>query len=123
MTNPLTDAPLGGPPADQNNVAPTIEAFDGALVASTVLTITFTGAHLGVDIENVSGASPIFYTVDGSTPSVTTSDELPGVAGSHQEVYFGAEVPAPVVKLISAGTPTYSVSGLDNIEANPNEGR
>ena len=99
---------------------PTIEAFDGVLVASTVSTITFVNPHVGVKIVNVSGSSPIFYTVDGSTPSVTTSAEIAAVAGAVVIVPFDNELLA-VVKLISAATPTYSVEGLDELELESDE--
>lgn len=99
---------------------PTIEAFDGVLVASTVTTLTFVNAHVGVKIENVSGSSPIFYTVDGSTPAVGTSAELAAVAGTTADIDFGNELLA-VVKLISAATPTYSVVGLDEEEMHEDE--
>lgn len=95
--------------------APTIEAFDGVLVASTVTTITFANPHVGAKIVNVSGSSPIFYTVDGSTPAVGTSAEIAGAVGADNIVSFDAEILA-VVKLISAATPTYSVEGLDELE-------
>jgi hypothetical protein len=101
-------------------VIPTIEAFDGVLVASTVTTLTFVNNHVGVKIENVSGSSPIFYTVDGSTPAVGTSAELAAVAGTSAVIPFDND-DIPVVKLISAATPTYSVVGLDELELHEDE--
>jgi hypothetical protein len=92
-----------------------VETFDGTLVAATVATVTFTKVHVAVRITNVSGASAINYTVDGSTPTATTSPVLPAVAGSTVLVPFDYEDMA-VVKLLSAGTPTYSVDGLDELE-------
>lgn len=91
----------------------TIEAFDGVLIGSAVTTITFVGTYLGVEIESVSGTTAIFYTADGSAPSTTTSAEIAAVAGKTARVIFDAAVAAPVVKLLSSGTPTYSVIGLD----------
>lgn len=99
---------------------PTVEAFDGTLVAATVATVTFTKVHVGVRITNVSGAAVINYTVDGSTPSATTSPELPAVAGSTVMVPFDGENLA-VVKLLSTGTPTYAVIGLDELELQSDE--
>jgi hypothetical protein len=94
----------------------TIESFDGALVASTVSIITFAGTHLGVRITNVSGATPIFYTVDGTTPSVSTSPELAATVGATVALMFDGEVTAFLVKLISTGVPTYTVEGIDQVE-------
>jgi hypothetical protein len=100
--------------------APTIEAFDGVLVASTAHAVTFVSPHVGVRIENVSGSSPIFYTLDGSTPAVGTSPEIAAVAGAAEVVALDNDI-LVVVTLISAGTPTYSVVGLDEEELHEDE--
>lgn len=102
------------------NPAPSIEAFDGALVGSTILPLTFTKAHVGAEIVNVSGSSPIFFTVDGTAPAVGTSEEIPAIAGAQARVMFD-ETELVVVKLISAGTPTYSVVGIDEQEVQNQE--
>lgn len=95
-----------------------IEAADGTLVAATVSTVTATGTHIGVEIMNVSGSAAIGYTIDGTAPTSTTSPEIPAVAGSKVRIPFGSNVTAAVVKLLSAGTPTYSVEFLDELELN-----
>lgn len=102
------------------NDAPTIEAFDGVLVASTAHTLTFADAHVGAEIVNMDGASPIFFTVDGSLPAVDTSEEIPAIAGAQVRVMFD-NTELAVVKLISAGTPTYSVVGIDEQEVQNQE--
>ena len=88
-----------------------VAAHDKTLVAATVDTVTFPG-HVGkVEVLNINGAAAIYFTVDGSTPTVSGANTyaLPAAVASR-------EVRAPatgttVVKLISAGTPTYSVTG------------
>jgi hypothetical protein len=95
--------------------APTIEEFNGTLVGATVDTITFVNAHVGVRITSISGSAVIQYTVDGSTPAAGTSPELAAVAGSSVIVPFD-DTELAVVKLLSAGTPTVAVEGLDELE-------
>lgn len=81
------------------------------LVASTVTTFTFDEDFERVEVLNVDGASAIYFSVDGSTPTVagTGFHCLPAAISS-------VEVPVrvtgvTVVKLISAGTPKVAVSG------------
>lgn len=62
-----------------------------------------------VEVQNVDGADEIYFTVDGTTASVLANDNhvLPAVAGSSLLVpVYAQEVE---IRLISAGTPTYSV--------------
>lgn len=90
-----------------------IAAYGKTLVASTVDTVTFTSSDREmVRVYNDTGTAVIHFTVDGSTPTVNgaTTYRVPAVAGA----YTSAEVRtagATVVKLISSGTPTYSVEG------------
>jgi hypothetical protein len=90
-----------------------VAAYGKTLVASTVDTVTFTGVDKNtVRVHNDNGSASIFYTVDGSTPTVNgaATYRVPAVAGAYSEV----DVPTSgqtVVKLISSGTPTYSVVG------------
>ena len=100
--------------------APTIEEFNGTLVAATVDTITFTKVHAGVRITNISGAAVIQYTVDGSTPAAGTSPELAAVAGESVVVPFDNE-DLVVVNLLSPGVPTIAVEGLDELELHEDE--
>lgn len=79
------------------------------LVAATVDTLTFDQDLEQVEIINLTGDAIIYFTVDGSTPTVAGQNTyvLPAAVGS-----LTLWVPTPgdtVVKLISSGTPTYSV--------------
>lgn len=94
-----------------------------ALTAATVDTVTFPAYRSTVRVLNHTGSSAIYFTTDGSTPTVggASTYVVPPVAGaevtrptpqvSGGTVAAGAPA-ATVVKLISAGTPTYSVVGL-----------
>jgi len=80
------------------------------LTAATVDTVTFDRDCDAVEVYKDGPA--VYFTVDGSTPTVAgnNSYELPGTGEGALEV----EVPTSgdtVVKLISSGTPTYSVTG------------
>ena len=120
------DSPQGIVPSDTPSSyaipdqPPTVEVFDGALVAATVSTITFTKPHVAVRITNVSGSTAINYTVDGSTPVATTAPALAAVAGATVLVPFDS-TDLVVVKLLSTSTPTYSVVGLDELELHEDE--
>lgn len=89
-----------------------VAAYDKTLVASTVDTVTFDRDCEAVRVTFESGAASISITVNGSTPTVGGAGtyKLRAVAGA------SLEIPVPtagdtVVKLISSGTPTYSVEG------------
>lgn len=87
-----------------------MESRHGTLSAGTVATVTFTTNHSVVEVINRDGAADIFFVVDSSaTPTVGGNNTwvLPATKCS-------LEVTAPseggtTVKLISSGTPTYSV--------------
>jgi hypothetical protein len=90
------------------NYTATLSAVDKTLVASAVDVVTFD--H---DCDQVSvaadGIAKLYFTVDGSVPTVGGQNtyELPAAVSVRT-------VPVPtaggtVVKLISAGTPTYTV--------------
>lgn len=84
----------------------------GTLVAATVDTVTFTGIDFNeVEVLNRNGAAEIYFTVDGTAPTVggTNCYVLPAAITS--AIVGVPTTGATVVKLISAGTPTYSVSG------------
>lgn len=89
-----------------------IGAHGKTLVASTVDTVTFADDIPRVRVIN-DGAAALFITVDGSTPTVNGANCYILPAGAvTSEVYSGRmarDEGATVVKLISAGTPTYSV--------------
>ena len=83
------------------------------LTAATVATLTFDVDFDLLEFINVDGVAPIYYTMDGTTPTTTPTNGtfvLPGVAG-----YTVTRRPSTggvsVVKLISTGIPKVSVSG------------
>lgn len=91
-----------------------IGVWEQALVASTVDTVTFTrdpdSVVDEVRVTNVSGTASIYFTTDGTAPTVggKATRWLPAVAGANRTVRL-QEPASTVVKLISSGTPTYSV--------------
>lgn len=88
-----------------------VRSTNGTLTATTVATVTLDADYDWVEVVNLSGSAAIYFTVDGTTPTVAgdNTDLVPNVAGAR------VRVPAPgqtsTVKLISSGTPTYHVVG------------
>lgn len=78
-----------------------------ALSASSVDTVTFTDRTFRVRLWSADGASEIWYTTDGSTPTVggKNCNYLPAAVSNDEVPLEGS-----AVKLISAGTPSYVVS-------------
>lgn len=98
-----------------------IGAHAKTLVAATVDTVTFalgsTGtpgwARMPKQVEILTdGTADIYVTVDGSTPTVagTATYRVPALPGATVIDLNDSQTTAVEVKLISAGTPTYSVS-------------
>lgn len=84
------------------------------LTANTVDTITLDSDYISVEILSRDGAAEIYATVDTTvTPAVggTGCDVLPAVIGSLTLDASGYGTPT-VVRLVSAGTPAYTVKGL-----------
>ncbi len=98
-----------------------IGVHEKTLVANTVDSVTFAlgstsnsgWANMSEQIEIITdGTADIYVTVDGTTPTVAGTDcwRVPAMAGASS-----FDVPRPtatspvVVKLVSAGTPKYSV--------------
>ena len=79
----------------------------GTLVANTLETVSLTVSGftaVEVEITNINGASTIYYTFDGTTPSSTNfSGILPATPSSIVLPCNGT----PTLKLISAGTPLW----------------
>lgn len=84
------------------------------LTASTVDTVTLDGDYDSVEILNRDGSAEIYATVDtGTAPTVggTNCDVLPATIGA-VTLNASAYGSPTIVKLISTGTPAYSVKGL-----------
>lgn len=78
------------------------------LVASTVDTVTFARDCDRVEVVNRDGAAELYFTTDGTAPTVGGNNTfvLPAALGSYVVTAQGG---LSVVQLISAGTPAYSV--------------
>ena len=89
-----------------------IAAYGKVLIASTVDTVTFANDRGTVRVTNDTGTAAIFFTVDGSTPTVNgaATYRVPASVGASASVGSGSGA-TKTVKLISSGTPTYSVEG------------
>ncbi len=83
------------------------------LVAATVSTVNLTTNGSRIEVVNLDGAAAVYFTTDGSTPTVAGNDchVLPA-AISAVEVADETAGTNSVVKLISSGTPTVSVRAL-----------
>lgn len=83
-----------------------VAVHDKTLVASTVDTVTFHDTPRAVAIIS-DGADEIYFTVDGTAPTVGGANTYKIPALPAQRVINA--VSGQPVKLISAGTPTYDV--------------
>jgi len=84
-------------------------AKHATLVASTVDTVTFDPDPEYVEVASRDGAAEIYFTTDGSTPTVGGQNcyvvpAFPSARTARHGATGGA------VKLISSGTPAYSVT-------------
>lgn len=88
-------------------------AWSKALSAAAVDTVTFDQGVSAVRVFNDTGTAAIYFTVDGSTPTVAGAGmfRVPASPGAYLEVGTQGGAATETVKLISAGTPTYSVAG------------
>lgn len=79
------------------------------LVADAVDTVTFTGTDLDAVTVVSDGAAAVWYTLDGSTPTVGGDNcwYIPDVVGV--DTQSPPSSGQTVVKLISAGTPLLRV--------------
>lgn len=88
--------------------------YHGTLAASTVDNVTIQNPVPTLTVVNRSGASEIYFTVDGVTVPTVAGDNtyvLPATIGSLTVQVPTSTTPTGgvTVKLISSGTPTYSV--------------
>lgn len=90
-------------------------AYAITLSAATVDSVTFPTVKGLIEVW-ADGTSAVYFTVDGSTPTIggASTFEIPAGAPAVREVggnVPGLSTPGSVVKLQSAGTPKYSVRG------------
>ena len=92
---------------------PAPDSAYGTLTASTIATVTLARDREWVEVLNRNGAAEIFFTVDGSNPTVAGAGTfcVPAIAGAAVKV-AAPEAATTSVKLISSGIPTYGVLGL-----------
>lgn len=92
-----------------------IKAKHGTLTAATVATVTFAADYRVVMVTHRSSSdtNPIYFTVDGSTPTVAGDDTFVCMPGGWRSVASQNDNSdgSTVIKLISTGTPAYSVEG------------
>ena len=90
-------------------------AVHNTLTATTVDTITLSAQYVRVEVLNRSSTGDIFVTLDGSTPTVGGNDTYvvpaTGVGTFVNPANTSQPPTSTVVKLISSGTPSYSVTG------------
>lgn len=87
------------------------KAKHAQLAASTADTVTLGGDFASAEVVNRDATAEIFATTDGSTPTVGGDNTFIIRPGQSRVI----EVPTAgntAVKLISSGTPNYSVIGL-----------
>ena len=83
----------------------------GTLVAATVTTVTLDRDYDSVEILNRGTTSDLWVRVDKTDPVVAADDTYVCVPGGF--IVLGVPTAGlTVVKLISAGTPPYSVTGV-----------
>lgn len=80
------------------------------LVADTVDTVTFDRDCDEIEVLIASGTDRIYFTVDGSTPTVAGNNTHEVLGGTALRVPVATSGDT-VVKLISSTTPAYSVTG------------
>jgi hypothetical protein len=95
--------------ASYSAAAGDVAVHDKTLVASTVDTVTFTDDLDRVEVIS-DGAAALYFTTDGSTPTVSGAKCWPLLSGVANTLNVQVDTAGgTVVKLISSGTPKYSV--------------
>jgi hypothetical protein len=90
-----------------------VGAYAKTLSANTIDKVTFADEPPSVEVVNRDGLAAIYVTVDGSDPTIggEGTHELPAARCSRViPVPNKSGRPAADIKLISPGTPSYSVS-------------
>ena len=86
-------------------------AYEKTLVASTADTVTFPQYVAEVEVLNESTTTGLYCTTDGSTPTVGGGSTFYVPPSSARTIKTArSSRSATVVKVISSGTPKYSVS-------------
>ena len=80
------------------------------LVAATADDVTFTTVRTSCEVKNRGTAGDIYFTVNGDAPVSAADDTF--YVGPGESLVVAMSASAQVVKLISAGTPAYSVTGV-----------
>jgi hypothetical protein len=94
-------------------------AYHGTLTAATVDTVNLSRVYGRVQVLNRGGANEIYWTTDGTAPTVGGDNcwVVPSQVGASDiRANSQAQSNTCVVKLISTGTPTYSVLGVDETD-------
>ena len=83
------------------------------LTANTVATVTLDSDYDNVEIVNVDGAAAVYFTIDGSMPTVAGDGTivLPAAISGWATEYNRPRGSDAVVRLISTGTPKIAVRG------------
>lgn len=81
----------------------------GTLVAATVATVTLTPNAKFVEVVN-RGSDDIYFRLDGTDPTVAGDDTYVVPGGGFTRVRNNDRDGSVSVKLISSGTPAYSVA-------------
>jgi hypothetical protein len=101
--------------------------WEGTLTANTVDTIVFVDRYSYFSVNNISGASPMFVTTDGSTPTSTptgagnifTVDPGASLIVSNRGINYGQ-----IDKVVTPGTVVYpNGSGVYQTTPNGQPGR
>lgn len=87
-----------------------IGAYNKTLTADAADTVTLEGRVEAIEVVNLNGSAAIYFTTDGSEPEVegAATHEIPAASGV-RVVNIGGKDNVEV-KLISDGTPVYSVA-------------
>lgn len=87
----------------------------GTLAANATASVLIAGVPDSIEVTNRS-TTEIFFTIDGTNPQVAAAGTfcLPAAIGATKVITVSADWPATPssirVKLISTGTPSYSVT-------------
>lgn len=88
------------------------------LVASTADTVTFSENVAIIEVTNLDGADRIYVRLDGTAAAVANAFTyvLPATICTRKISVPMSKHSSPAISLISAGTPTYSVTKVDALD-------